>query len=72
MPVFAHTKWTKSTLLYSVEHRESMPTHYTSIDSFPPADLVLTDIRVLHVTQESETERAEIKNCRGVLFNLEY
>jgi Flp pilus assembly protein CpaB len=37
----------------------------------PPADVVLTDIRVLHITQESETERAEIKYCRGVLFNLE-
>jgi hypothetical protein len=30
----------------------------------PPADVVLTDIRVLHVTQESETERAEIKYGR--------
>jgi hypothetical protein len=36
-----------------------------------PADVVLTDIRVLHVAQESETERSEIKYCRGVIFNLE-
>jgi hypothetical protein len=36
-----------------------------------PADVVLTDIRVLYVTQESETERAHIKHGRGVIFNLE-
>jgi hypothetical protein len=30
----------------------------------------LTDIQVLHVVQESETERAEIEYSRGVLVNL--
>jgi hypothetical protein len=37
----------------------------------PPADMVLTDIHVLHVVQESETERAEIEYSRGILVNLE-
>jgi hypothetical protein len=37
----------------------------------PPTDVVLTEIRVLLVAQESETERAEIKYGRGVLVNLE-
>jgi hypothetical protein len=38
----------------------------------PPADVVLTYIRVVHVAQESETERPEIEYGRGVLLNLEY
>jgi hypothetical protein len=36
----------------------------------PPADVVLRDIRVLHVAQESETERSDIEYGRGVSFNL--
>jgi hypothetical protein len=36
----------------------------------PPADVVLTDIRVLHGTQESETERTVIKYGRGVIFRF--
>jgi hypothetical protein len=37
-----------------------------------PADVVLTDIRVFHVLQESETERAKSEDGLGVLVNLEY
>jgi hypothetical protein len=36
----------------------------------PLADVVLTDIHVIHVVQESEIERAEIEYSRGVLVNL--
>jgi hypothetical protein len=37
----------------------------------PPTDVVLADIRVVHVLQESETERAKSEDGRGVLFNVE-
>jgi hypothetical protein len=37
----------------------------------PPTDVVLADIRAVHVLQESETERAKSEDGRGVLVNLE-
>jgi hypothetical protein len=37
----------------------------------PQTDVVLADIRAVHVLQESETEKAKSEDGRGVLFNLE-